>query len=101
MNNLNSVYSKYKNSTNMSYSELNKWSKNPCSTKASIGRTAINRNLNLLSTPKSQWTQQDITEANKAISYLARAKTIKSNNNVPGCNMTRNEIALKNWAYKK
>lgn len=101
MNQKDLVYNKYKNSTNMSYSELKNWSQNPCSYKASIGRTAINRNLNLLSTPKSQWTDRDITEANKAISYLARAKTIKSNNNVPGCDMTKNEIALKNWAYKK
>lgn len=93
------IYNKYHESVNMSYSELLAWSKTPCSKKASLSRDPIKRNLHLLKTPKSKWGNKEFTWANKTISYLARAKKIKSNNYVPGCNMTKNEIALKNWAY--
>lgn len=82
----------------MSYSELLKWSKTDCSKKASLDRKPIKRNLMLLYTPKSNWGKYQVREANKVISYLARAKKIKSSKVI--CNgYTRNEIALKNWAY--
>ena len=42
---IDSVFQKYHSVTNMSYSELLAWSKDACSRKASIGRTAIRRNL--------------------------------------------------------
>jgi hypothetical protein len=92
------IYGKYQDATNMGYSELLEWSKNPCSREASIGRTAIKRNLRLKSKNKEDWTLQDYKDANKSISYLARAKKIKSSNKV-GCGYTKNEIALKNWAF--
>jgi hypothetical protein len=95
---LDIVYSKYKLATNMSYSELLLWSNNPCSKKASIGRAAIKRNLFLLKDSKEKWGIKHIREAKKAISYLARAKKIKSTNIICG-GYTRNEIALKNWAF--
>lgn len=95
---LEAVYEKYYNEVNMSYSELKTWANNPCSKKASLDRSPIKRNLHLLSTPKSRWKTKEISWANKTISYLARARKIKSSNEI--CNgYTKNEIALKNWAY--
>lgn len=41
---IDETYTEYKASVNMSYSELKRWSESKCSNKASIGRTAINRN---------------------------------------------------------
>lgn len=99
MGELENIYGKYKKETNMSCSELRKWAKNKCSREASIGRTAINRNLRLLCKRKINWSSKDMNEAKKAVSYLRRAKEIKSDNIVKGCGMTRNSIALKNWAY--
>jgi len=97
--NLNKVYRKYKNSTNMSYSQMKQWANNPCSQKASIGRTAVNRNLKLLSKNKNQWNNKDITEANKTISFNARmSKMPNTSKKVSGCNMTKRDISLKNWA---
>ena len=82
----------------MTYTEFLNWSKTDCSKKASLDRRPIRRLLKLLSTPKDKWTNNDITEANKVISYLSRAKKIKSSNII--CNgYTKNEIALKNWGY--
>lgn len=99
MKDLDETYAEYKSQTNMTYSELLAWSRTPCSRKASLDRRPIRRNLKLLSKPKSQWNKADMREAKKAISYLKRAKKIRSNNFVKECGYTVNEIALKNWAW--
>lgn len=96
---LDLIFNKYSSSTNMSYSELFQWSKNPCSKQASIGRTAINRNLKLKSKNKSEWTSKDVREAKKAISFLARHKGQPSGKLVKDCNISKRTIALMNWAY--
>lgn len=93
------VYKKYKNSVNMTYTELKIWNNNPLSRKASLNRDPIKRNLKLLSKNKSDWNLRDIGEANKVISYLARAKKIKRKKGIPINVLTPNEIALKNWAF--
>jgi len=56
----------------MSYSELMNWSKTECSRKASLSRKPIERNLALLSKDKEDWTDKDLTEANKTIAFVAR-----------------------------
>jgi hypothetical protein len=98
MNSIEEVYYKYHNLVNMSYSELLEWSKTECSKKASLSREPINRNLRLLKKRKSEWNSSDIPKANKTISYLSRAKKIKSTKEICG-GYTKNEIALKNWGY--
>lgn len=96
----NAVYTKYKNATNMGAGELKKWSDNPCSEKASLSREPITANLGLLKKKKKDWTPRDVQRANKTISYLARAKKIKSKNKVPSCGqLTKNSIALRNWGF--
>lgn len=97
--NLDQVYSKYKKATNMSYTELKIWSKNKKSREASLNRKPIIRNLRLLKKRKSNWTTKDIQEANKTISYLARAKKIKRKKGVPKDQLTPNEIAMRNWGF--
>lgn len=92
------IYDEYKKSTNMTYNELLKWSKNPCSKKASIGTEAIQRNLMLLSTPKNKWTEKHAQEANKAISFNARMSKVKAGDIVKGCGVSKRTISLKNWA---
>jgi hypothetical protein len=95
---INNVYSRYKQSVNMSYSELLKWSQNPCSKKASIGNTAINRNLMLLKTPKEQWTVKHATEALKSISFNTRMSKVNAGDIIKGCGISKRTISLKNWA---
>lgn len=98
---INQVYKKYKKTVNMTYNEFLIWSKNPLSRKASLDRRPIKRNLRLLKKSKKDWNMNDIKEANKVISYLARAKKIKSKNYIDNTKLTRNDIALRNWAYDK
>ncbi len=93
------VHTKYKNAVNMNFTELKIWSKNPLSKKASLSREPIKRNLKLLSTPKYKWGAIQIQEANKTISYLARAKKIKRKKGTPKGELSPNEIALRNWGY--
>jgi hypothetical protein len=120
---LNNTYSKYKKITNMTYSQLLNWAKNPISQTASQQpneesekakserrnllrnyvdknkkslfksfNTAQIRNLVLQKTPKKDWDNFLVDQANKAISYLSRAKKIKG---------TINKRALKNWAFDR
>ena len=97
---INSVYSKYKKAVNMTYRELKIWSENPLSKKASLTREPIKRNLRLLKKNKNTWNLKDVKDANKTISYLARAKKIKSKNFIKG-KLTKNDIALRNWAFDR
>lgn len=93
-----SLQSRYYNSINMSYSELLKWSKTPCSHKASLDRKPIERNLRLLK--KKKWNKFDEAEAKKTISFIARMKKVKSGKNVSkDCPYSRRDISLLNWAY--
>lgn len=99
---IDETFKEYKASVNMSYSELKRWSETECSKKASIGRTAINRNLTLLSKKKADWTSANATEARKAIAYIARAiKQPQGKDVSKDCPYSKNYIALKNWAYDR
>lgn len=101
---LDQVYRDYRDVTNMSASELEQWSETECSKKASVDRSPIKRNVRLLSKNKSEWTEKDITDANKTIAFIARMKENLGGENVieldngTKCG-TKAHISLKNWAY--
>lgn len=99
---LDKTFNKYKDATNMSFRELKIWSQNPKSKEASLSRKPIRRNLRLLKKKKDTWTTKDIKDANRTISYLARAKGIEKEykkNNPRDKSLTKNRIALRNWAF--
>jgi HK97 family phage portal protein len=97
---LDEVYKKWRASVNMGAKELETWSKNPCSKRASVNSAAvIKRNLHLLRTPKSQWTKKEVASANRTISFISRMRGMpKGKPVVKGCPSKR-DISLKNWAY--
>jgi len=95
---INEVYSKYHSLVNMSASELEAWSKTECSKKASLSRSPINRNLNLLRKKKSDWTMSDVTTANRTISFISRMRGAEQGEKVGDCPSKR-DISLKNWGY--
>ena len=92
------IYKEYQRQINMDFSDLIKWKNNPLSKLASESRKPINLALRL-STHKSKWTTRHYRGALKAISYLKRAKKIKSKNHVGKTRLTYNDIALRNWGY--
>jgi len=104
MDELDVVYSNWTQATNMTASELRRWSRNPCSRQASIDPTAvIKRNLRLLETNKEDWDRDDIRDAKRTVSFIARMRGAKGEGNQKtggsyGC-PTDWAISLLNWAY--
>lgn len=96
-------YEDYVRVVNMTYDELNEWAKSECSRLASLDRSPIERNLELLSTPKSEWTEKHFEWAGKTIAFVNRMREnsagdllIDSEGNECGSKRT---ISLKNWAF--
>lgn len=96
-------YEDYVRVVNMTYDELNEWAKSECSRLASLDRSPIERNLELLSTPKSEWTEKHFEWAGKTIAFVNRMREnsagdslVDSEGNECGSKRT---ISLKNWAY--
>lgn len=93
------VYAKYHDTVNMSYSELEAWSKTECSKLASLDRSPINRNLKLLSTKKADWGANEVKSANRTISFVSRMKNMEQGEPVNKTCPSKRDISLKNWAY--
>jgi len=96
-------YEEYMDAVNMTYSELKAWSETECSSLASLDRSPIQRNLELLETNKDAWTNKHFEWAGKTIAFVNRMKgntagdsVIDKNGNECGSKKT---ISLKNWAY--
>jgi hypothetical protein len=93
------VYAKYHDTVNMSYSELEAWSKTECSKLASLDRSPVNRNLNLLSKKKADWGANEVKSANRTISFVSRMKNMEQGKPVNKDCPSKRDISLKNWAY--
>ena len=96
-------YDDYMGAVNMTYSELKAWSETECSTLASLDRSPIERNLELLSTNKDEWTNKHFEWAGKTIAFINRmrentAGDLLTDSNGNECGSKRT-ISLKNWAY--
>jgi hypothetical protein len=96
-------YEDYVRVVNMTYDELNEWAKSECSRLASLDRSPIERNLELLSTPKYEWTEKHFEWAGKTIAFVNRMREnsagdllVDSEGNDCGSKRT---ISLKNWAF--
>ena len=96
---LDEVYGKYQDTVNMSASELERWAENECSRLASLDRSPINRNLELLRTNKSDWTQKHIKWANRTISFVSRMRGAEQGKPAKENCPSRRDISLKNWAF--
>jgi hypothetical protein len=96
-------YDEYMSIVNMNYSDLKAWSETECSKLASLDRSPIQRNLELLETNKDEWTNKHFEWAGKTIAFINRMREntagdsmIDKNGNECGSKKT---ISLKNWAY--
>lgn len=96
-------YDDYMSAVNMTYSDLKAWAETECSTLASLDRSPIERNLELLSTNKDEWTNKHFEWAGKTIAFINRmrentAGDLLTDSNGNDCGSKRT-ISLKNWAY--
>ena len=92
-------WKKYRDTVNMTYTELLRWSETDCSRKASVDRNPIERNLYLLSTPKADWSDYEFTEAGKTIAFISRMLKAEQGEIDESCRYSIRDISLKNWAY--
>jgi hypothetical protein len=95
---INKVYDKYKAKTNMTFTELLIWSRNPVSKLASLDRSPIRRNLRLLGKSKYNWSVKDVDDANKTISFISRMRKVKSGKKITE-KLSKRDISLLNWGY--
>ena len=92
-------YERYHNAVNMTAAEMRRWSKDPCSQLASLDDGPVERNLHLLSTPRSSWGGKEVMWAKRTVSFVARMRGMRSGRPAgPGCPSKR-DISLKNWAF--
>jgi len=104
MDELDEVYSDWDDAVNMTASELEEWSENPCAQEASLKPdTVIERNMELLETNKSDWTTDHISDAKRTISFIARMSDETNEPSEPregphGC-PSEWAISLLNWAH--
>lgn len=92
-------YDEYKRTVNMSASELERWSETECSKLASQDLSPIRRNLELLRTNKSDWTEKHYRWAGQTISFVSRMRGNERGEPArEGCPSKR-DISLKNWAF--
>lgn len=91
----------FRESVNMSPSEIREHAEGACSKEASIKRrTVINRVLRLLEKPQGDWDASDYTDAAKVIGYIARASKIKASEPASSdCPRPVNTYALMNWGH--
>jgi hypothetical protein len=99
---LDEVYEEFQDHTNMTESELEKWSGHPCSREASLDPEAVlRRNINLHATPKSEWTEDEIEDAERTISFISRMKAQRPDEpreGPSGC-PSKWAISLMNWGF--
>jgi len=93
------VYIKYYNTVNMTASELESRAETDCSKEASDSRAPIDRNINILNTKKEDRTEATARSANRTISFVSRMKGAEQGDDVEGCDLSKRDISLKNWAY--
>jgi hypothetical protein len=97
---LDEVYAAYHQAVNMTASELESWSKTSYSQVASLDGSPIQRNLELLRTPKAKWTNKHLTWANRTISFISRMRGMPQGQPVSeAIPISRRDSSLKNWAY--
>jgi len=96
------AYAAYHDAVNMTASQLRRWAETECSRKASVSRAPIQRNLRLLSTPKSDWTDDDAADAMRTVSFVGRMRGAMgdpANTISEECPFTKAEVSLANWAW--
>lgn len=94
------AYKRYHKAVNMTFIELLRWARNPCSRRASLSRRPIRHNLKLLKTPRHKWNMYHVRWANKTVNFISRMKMVKAGKPIGAdCPFSRKTISLKNWGY--
>lgn len=99
---LEEVYAEWRRWTNMTATQLRRWSESPVSKMASVDPAAvIKRNLHLLETPKDQWGAKEVRDAKRTISFNQRMSHAEQGREVrKGIPFSKRDVSLINWAWR-
>ena len=91
---------KFRETVNMSASEIERWADNDCSDLASENPGKVrSRVVGLLRTGAEDWGEKEYEEAGRVISFVSRMKGMpKGDPAREGCPSER-DISLRNWGY--
>jgi HK97 family phage prohead protease len=103
---MNQRFTDFKQTVNMSASEIKRWGNNDCAGLASRtddggdGPSVVrNRVIKLLETPKSEWGQDEFTMAGRVVSFVSRMKGNEQGEPVKDGCPSKRDISLMNWGY--
>jgi hypothetical protein len=102
---LDETYSEWSDAVNMTASQLERWGEHPCSDEGSKDPQAVrDRNMRLLEKDKSEWTQKDIDDGKRTVSFISRMSSSENKPENPKSGNTGTcpsewAISLLNWAY--
>lgn len=98
---IDDTYSEFKDTVNMTASEIRDWGDHRCSDKASVKPEEVRqRVIDLLETPKEDWGDEEVDNANRVISFVNRMRGVEQGEPAAeGCPSDR-DISLMNWGYK-
>ena len=97
---IKNTYSSYNNTINMSFKELDNWSKSPPANMRYLDKKPTLKTKRLLRKPLKDWNIYDVTVANKAMKLIKGMRkgpnTIAISNKYP---FSYRDITLRNWGY--
>lgn len=94
------AYQEFNTTVNMTAAELREWGDHACSDEASVKPEAVRQRLiRLLETPKQDWGDKEINEAERVVSYITRVRDLEPGDGPEGCPSDR-DISLMNWGYR-
>jgi hypothetical protein len=96
---LDAVYNRYHELVNMTAEQLKAWGNTKTSTKASLDRSPLRRNIELLTTTRQRWTDKHVGWANKTIGFISRMKAMSNTGGAIAGGLTKRDISLLNWGY--
>jgi len=108
MKDLDKVYDEFKDNTNMTADELEAWKDSDqfdAYEDVKSGGEDINEPVNdaidLLETPKDEWTSNDVDEAEQLNSFVSRMRGVNSGDPIPGSDpdLSKRDASLINWGF--
>lgn len=102
---VDTVYDEFQDTVNMTPTEVREWADHPCSDTASQDPDAVRgRVIDVLETPKDEWTQETARKASKVISFTSRMNSDANRpddvNNGPGGCPSAWAVSLMNWGFR-
>lgn len=97
---IDEAYRNWRDVTNMTVNDLERWKEHPASRRASLSRAPIIRQLHLLTTPKKDWTGREVTSARRVYSFVQRMRNGEQGEDISKrFPISKRDVSLLNWGH--